>query len=213
MRLPHFTLPHFNFRNPFRRAARPAEGNGQGAGRLGPETAQAETAAAAQTRTLGGTRPTGPESLRAPDHVLPPTTQDAPARETGAQQPAAGRSGGASPPPLYSADHSPAAHYTDPPRERHPDDFLTESPPPFYNRSPVIGEHTLDQNHNRMEISPESAALFDLPEHLMRTDDIPPLHLSPRGSASSLDSAELEALLDGLGPLSRFPTPPPRPPM
>jgi hypothetical protein len=272
MRLPHFHLPSFNFRNPFRRANQGAGTDAAGTRANGagdPGMAQAggrgrQEAAGARNQhrppgNLGGTRPAGPESLRAPDHVLrqssldplniPQSPRTGAARSrvsfadtvtsihTGAEAPETSplrnhsgpgslHSRTDSPPPVYSETGSPVGHYTDPPRERHPDDFLTESPPPSFHGSPVPGEHTLDINHNRMELSPQAVPF---PRHAVHEDDIPELHLdapppshggrplspiaespvagSPNGSLTSL---ELDRLLDALGPLSHFPTPPPR---
>ncbi|MDB5107017.1 MAG: hypothetical protein JWP91_4706 [Fibrobacteres bacterium] len=242
--LPHFHMPSFHFRNPFRRAEPSRNGRGQGAdhGEPPPYSPPSPSPGPVQAATnLGGARPDGSESFDIPaarvgrpprrvsfaPGVHPSETTPVRSRSNSRSEPgstAHSRSG--SPPPQYSGGNSPAHPFADPPSPRS-DPFPPDSPPPLYRSRPAHDERTMDRNGHPMPLGLEAG---DSPEgstvsfHLPGTGQITPLDLNgsppaspggPRrgshsGSSGSLSSEALDALLDSLPPLSRFPTPPDR---
>ena len=217
MRLPHFDLSRLNPRNLFRRDR-------------GNEPMPAAGPRFPVNAGRDGARPRGEASLRVPDERLPRIVPASALAGSGAARPDAGgrvrfdagqvegheaetaparsradsQSGAttrsASPPPGYGDSDSEAGS-------------LRGSPPPTY-----VGNRLHDDEFRIGEdgivlarpADPQDHSGLSTPSTLELDGRDFPRPPRRSGSPGSLDSDRLEALLAGMPPLCRFPTPPPR---
>ena len=189
MRLPNF--PSFNFSNPFRRNRRADTTATAPTAMERPSRTRTQESPSAVRETVAQRPTTAPERNTQPSEIpassgrLPHYSRHV--RFTGVQpmphEFAPGLSGAnGMPPPDYSNPNS-RAH----------------SPAPAYQGEQLReGEQRIEANQHPLPLGLE---------HESRQ----PRRATPRVSLDSISTLDLNDILDSLGPLSRFPTPPPRP--
>ncbi len=216
MRLPNFDFSRLHPRNLFRRN-RSAEQPAPAAG------------SCSMIPDRGGARPSGEASLRIPEDRLPPAQPEAAGashvrfpEDANADRAPHGRtrsldqgnsgatSRSASPPPGYPSDASETNSLTGSP----PNPFRSDSPAPSYHDGRLrhdefrLGEDGIPyaQVMEGRSDATRTPSLLELDSH--RRPDTPMPGGSPAIRPESMNSEQLDAYLDTLPPLSRFPTPP-----